>query len=147
VQSGSGLVYAFQYAGVLDTSLDENLEPYVIQPSSVIGEDYVITPVIRETDYSPADWSFADEIDARQGRLFGVRLSVSPANPYGTSLPSDPNDTSDFYDSAVLVIFAEFYPIPAAFSEGEFNNFVTRNTPSANDDLRPVFSFNLAVRR
>lgn len=143
-----GIVSAFQYRGdlIAGARADGTLSPYTLEENSVLGQDYVLTPAIRKLGNT------GDESE-RTGRLFYVRLLESPANPYavqngGTgNLPDTPNDPSDFYDSAVLVIFAEFFSVPRTFSSTEFEEFRTRGTANLNDDLQPVFSFNFAVRR
>ncbi len=135
-----GFLYAYSYRGDLGASLqtDGSLAPHTLQPDSELGIDYDITPAIRDPDDPDITQAQLDAEDqAREGRLFYVRLSVSPANPFGEVLPPNPNATSGssvVYDSAVLVIYAEFLPIP-----------VFGFTPGADAD--PVFAFNLAVRR
>ena len=132
-QPDPGFVYAYQYRAIPNTDQgDGTLAPFTGDlTTSTMGVDYVITPGIRDT-IPPA------ESAAREGRLFHIRLSESPANPYGIkngvgNLPSDPNDPGDFYDEAILVVFAEFVPVPVAVA------------PAADADS--VFSFNFAVRR
>ena len=134
--SSKGFVYAFQYAGELDPNdTSDTLAPHSIEADSKVGQDYTITPAIREPDAG----QLAAEEAVRQGRLYRVELTVSEANPFGTTLPSNPNADSDSdgmpdYESAVLVIQAEFYPIPV----------IGFDPP---EEVEPVFSFNLAVRR
>ena len=128
-------VYAYQYRGIPgDTRSNGTLEPFDgIVADSSIGEDYIITPAIRDPDTETAE--IIEEMSARDGRLFYVGLSKSPANPFAAqnggvgTLPAEPA-----YDSAVLVIFAEFFVAPAPGWE-----------PPA--ELDPIFSFNFAVRR
>jgi type II secretory pathway pseudopilin PulG len=148
-QPDAGVLYAFQYRGDLTEAprtSDSNLEPYALSDASILGQSYTITPAIRE----PGTGELATDNAEREGRLFRVELSQSPANPYfiqrGGSptnlipLPDNPNDASASvtgfpnYDSAVLVLFAEFYPVPIVGFEPD-------------DDVEPVFSFNFAVRR
>lgn len=138
VRSG-GFVYAYQYRGDLDESTYQNdgsLAPYTLDANSELGQDYTITPAIRDPDVTSTPQLEAEDL-VREGRLFHIKLIESPANPYSIenggvgNLPTDPNG-SPFYDSAVLVMLAEFYPIPAI------------GVPPGPE---PVFSFNLAVRR
>lgn len=133
-------LFAYQYRATQNT--DGTLQAYpVISDTAKLGETYIIsTGVRKEVETTELE----DDIPALEGRLFRVILSVSPANPFDDgsnpkTIPSGPNDagTGGFpkYDSAVLVIFAEFYPVPGQ----DFD-------PVAND-IDPVFSFNFAVRR
>lgn len=141
-ETDRGFLYAYSYRGDLNAALqtDGSLAPFSLQPDSEMGEDYTITSAIRDPDVTPTSQLDAED-QAREGRLFHVRVTVSPANPYtianGPGLPADPNapsGTSVAYDSAVLVLYAEFFPIP-----------VFGFTPASDAD--PVFAFNLAVRR
>lgn len=111
---------------------DGSLIPYpVVESSAQLGTDYVIVSGVRPS----TDPDINADVEALEGRLFYVRLSVSEANPLGKVISGrDPNSVDDTtgYNSAVLVIFAEFYLVPN-----------TNITPTGS----PVFSFNFAVRR
>lgn len=89
--------------------------------TGVVGQDYFVVPFVDVV--APPD-----VFQARDGRLFAVRLQVSPTNPLGVTLPANPNT----YESAAIVIFAEFIPIAAP-----------GQTPAGN----PVYAYNFAVRR
>jgi hypothetical protein len=70
------------------------------------------------------------ELDAREGRLYKVRISLSPTNPATNApLPNLPND----YLSAVLVVYAEYFPVG--------------NIASPVTSLSPVYAYNFAIRR
>lgn len=97
-----------------------------------LGVTYLVVPRVRPDNDDP---NLDIEIAAREGRLFRVNLEVSPANPLGEDISSrspDSVDDTTGYNSAVLVILADFYEVP------------DKSVPSGND---PVFSFNFAVRR
>ena len=78
-----------------------------------------------------ADNNVNAEFAARDGRYFRVRLTVSPTNPLGITLPPEHED----YDSAALVLFAEFIPLGSPTIE---------TVPAS---ARVVYSYNFAVRR
>lgn len=145
-----GALYAFQYAGDLSATpnADGSLVPYEITAGSELGTDYTITPTVRDPDEESTE--LTSEIDARVGRVFYVILSESLANPFTEenglgALPADPNADADTdglpdYDSAVLVIQAEFYAFPTVLSsDAAITNIL--------DNSDPVFSYNFAVRR
>ena len=144
IQSGPAVLFAYEYrADPASSRTDGTLQPYpVLGQDDVLGEDYVVVPGIRIT----GDTELQNDLQASEGRLFQVRLSLSPANPYDNDsnpnndviLPSDPNAAGSgglpAYDQAVLVIFAEFFQVPNI-------NFTVAQ------DTEPIFSFNFAVRR
>ncbi len=77
-----------------------------------------------------------DAFNVREGRYFRVRLSVSPTNPIPLNdMPADSDDPNDLYESAALVLFAEFIPIGGPFAGA---------VPASP---RVVYSYNFAVRR
>jgi type II secretory pathway pseudopilin PulG len=124
--------YVFAYQFKARKNGDGTLTPVaVLNDSDQLGSTYLVVPRVRGSTETELD----SEVTAREGRLFRVNLEVSPANPLGTNLggrdPDSVDDTSG-YNSAVLVIFAEFYQVPD-----------TGATPATD----PVFSFNFAVRR
>ncbi|MDF3129928.1 prepilin-type N-terminal cleavage/methylation domain-containing protein [Kiritimatiellaeota bacterium B1221] len=136
-----GHLYAYHYrADPENTNSDGTLRAFTnITGSSMIGEDYVVVPGVRLS----GDSLLAADMNALDGRLFYVELSESDANPYTIqngkgNLPADPDAAGSngypAYDSAVIVVFAEFY---------EVSN--TTNPPAGS--ANPVFSFNFAVRR
>lgn len=118
--------------------------------SLTAGEDFVPFPAVWATGrYTAPNGNSVNEtisariagrtFPARTGRYFHVRLSISGTNPIPAgSLPPNPDD----YESAVLVVFAEFFPA---------------NTPPRNDQhpearfnqpgARSAYSYNFAVRR
>jgi prepilin-type N-terminal cleavage/methylation domain-containing protein len=104
--------------------------PPVASRAGTVGEDYIIVPSHRRTVGSFVSKLFQEELAALEGRLFYVRFSLSPNNPEPLAA------SSDAYPSAVLVFYAEFFPVPNL----DFTDV---------DDLgiSPAFSYNLAVRR
>jgi len=96
--------------------------PYpVIGEDDVPGENYWIVPFVVTTLPS-------EILEARAGRLFRVRMQVSPTNPEGSPLSGSAN----LYPSAAIVIFAEFFAI---------------GSPAQTAVGRPIYSYNFAVRR
>jgi prepilin-type N-terminal cleavage/methylation domain-containing protein len=134
VLSGKGL-FAYHYrANPGSTRADGTLTSYpTIQATDQLGVNYVVVSGVRADAVTP---ELTADAAALEGRLFYVKLSVSEANPFGTSLPANPDTVVSgvpAYNSAVLVIFAEFFLVP------------TTVAPTGNPT--PVFSFNFAVRR
>ena len=129
VEQGINL-YTYRYRA--EPQSDGSLAPYpVVGSSAQLGSDYVIVSGVRPS----TDPDLDADIEAIEGRLFYVKLTVSDANPLGNDITNrDPIsvDATTGYNSAVLVIFAEFYVVPN-----------TSITPTGS----PVFSFNFAVRR
>ncbi|MGA0370011.1 MAG: type IV pilus modification PilV family protein, partial [Kiritimatiellia bacterium] len=121
--SGRASLYAFNYRMNPNT-----LTPHQnLDSGDTLGEDYVVVPGVFETVSDALD-------EAREGRLFEVKLSVSPVNP------SSKTPNVDDYDQAVLVILADFYNVPST-------SFVVQTDTSKDDYIPPVFSFTFAVRR
>lgn len=122
----------------------------IIAQGEVMGVNYLVVPKVREE----GNTELTDEIEALDGRMFLVKIQPSEANPFGKDLKdpslSNPNDTDSnglpVYDSAVLVVFAEFFQVPpsVAIDSGLFSAFSER---IKNKEVSPVFSFNFAVRR
>jgi prepilin-type N-terminal cleavage/methylation domain-containing protein len=124
------LLFAYQYRA------DSDSDP-VADPDS----PYEVIATARE----PADIPDIPTLTpALESRFFRVVLSVSPTNPATQpGAPADPplplpaNPDTGYppnYNSAVLVVFAEFYPVPTVA-------FIPEDT------VPPVFSYNFAVRR
>ncbi len=95
------------------------------------GTDYLVLPLVK-----PSDDVSPDENNAREGRVFKVRLTLSAeTNPAtsqevnATTFPADPNS----YLSAVVVVLAEYFAVG------------NPNSPLAG--LTPVLTYNFAVRR
>ena len=77
-----------------------------------------------------------EPFNVRDGRYFRVRLSVSPTNPIPPGdMPADSDDPNDLYESAALVLFAEFIPMGGPLAGA---------VPASP---RGVYSYNFAVRR
>ncbi len=141
VRQGSHL-YAYHYRAYPNQTpnSDGTLKPYQnMTGTSMIGSDYVVVPGVRLS----GDSFLSADMPARDGRLFYVELSESEANPYSIqngsgNLPANPDAAGSngypAYDSAVIVVFAEFYE-------------VSNTTASPASSATPVFSFNFAVRR
>lgn len=130
-------VFAYLYRGDPEaTRNDGTLEP-IISREGVSGEDYVVIPGVRQKIGNFVPPKLEDDFEALEGRLFHVRLTLSPNNPVynegspGSSLPNNP----DNYPSAVVVVLAEYFAIP--------------NLEADLDDLgnSPAYSYNFAVRR
>lgn len=124
-------IFAYNYRGD-----PENIRPsdgtLVPVPSraGTPGEDYVVTPGIRRISGSFVPQRLEDDLAALEGRLFLVRYSLSPNNPEPMTA------SSDTYPSAVLVLFAEYFPIP------------NLNSTNVEDlGIAPAYSYNFAVRR
>ncbi|MCC5847192.1 MAG: prepilin-type N-terminal cleavage/methylation domain-containing protein [Verrucomicrobia bacterium] len=108
------------------------------------GEDFLVAPVVRPNRPFTANNGRAINLGAarnlaerdyraRMGRYFQIRLVVSETNPIAAAdMPSNPDD----YESAVIVVYAEFYPMPT-----------WERVFSDNPNARPVYSYNFAVRR
>jgi len=96
-----------------------------IDRTGAAGVDYFVVPFI-----GTGQTAASNEFRAREGRFFLVKLTVSPTNPLGTSLPV----TADTYMSAALVIYAEFFTIGSPGS-------------SIPANATPVYAYNFAVRR
>lgn len=126
-------VYAYFYRGEPGNSRDDG----TLVPVSNPLENHVVVPGVRGGNDDLID----DDVAARESRIFRVKMEVSPANPFGDE--DDLRDVPDpnavvggvpEYDSAVLVVFAEFYPVPSV------------GFP-LTDESSPVYSYNFAVRR
>ena len=141
-------LWAFQYAGDLnDLRTDGTLFPMDDLDGEVLGEDYTIIPTIRDPGLEAAE--LAAEADAKSGRVFFVRLQESPANPWRQDngmdpLPDNPNEDDGMgrprYNSAVLVIQADFFAMPRVITAaGQLNTLLSNSTPA--------FTYNFAVRR
>jgi len=134
VVRGPGVVLAYKYRGNPDSVRNED---GTLIPVNNPDDTHVLTPGVRVLDQNNLDPLLDFDLEARSGRLFWVNLSVSEANPAGTTLPDDPNLPSPdgvAYNSAVLVVLAKFYVVPT-------RTFVPPDT------MDPVFAFNFAVRR
>jgi|GEM_PF-1097766 len=153
--SGRRLLYTYQYRAIPNTDRGDGT-PEVFtgdMSDSVVGTDYIIVSGVRDPSVPIQRGYLATDIGAIESRFFLVSLEVSPANPFNGTLDPNPNaaggsDGFPVYDSAVLVIFAEFYSVSPT-TETDKNDLIdVNNTPSnPDDDLTPVFSFNFAVRR
>ncbi|MDA3875341.1 MAG: prepilin-type N-terminal cleavage/methylation domain-containing protein [Kiritimatiellae bacterium] len=108
-----------------------------LTPVTTGGE---VVPGVRYAGNNP---ELRDDIEALDSRLFRVTVEVSPANPLGDgALPANPNTISGSelsYNSAVLVVYARFFAVPA-------ETFEIRDG-DGDFIFEPVFSFNFAVRR
>ena len=135
------------YAGDPDQALRVDSTPREFsitdrqQAQMVAGQDFISIPVIRPNRaYTATDGRVITaaqsavlarrDFDARVGRYFQVRLVESETNPV------DMVPNPDNYESAVIVIYAEFYPMPTH-----------QSVFSDNPNARPVYSYNFAVRR
>lgn len=116
--SGQVFMHAFHYR----VSNDDQRAPVV---------DRTITDVLILPFVTGVNNSVPDRFAAREGRYYRVRLSVSPTNPLGTNLPPSHLD----YESAALVLFAEFFPLGSPSVTGVPAN------------AREVYAYNFAVRR
>lgn len=130
-------VFAYLYRGDSENVRDDGtLEP-VVSREGVPGEAFEVVPGVRRTSGNFVPRRLEEDLAAREGRLFHVRLTLSPNNPVynegspGSSLPNNP----DNYPSAVVVVLAEYFAIP--------------NLEADLDDLgnSPAYSYNFAVRR
>jgi prepilin-type N-terminal cleavage/methylation domain-containing protein len=145
-------LFAYQYRGNLTVNprSDSSLVPIeVLSDTDKLGESYTVVPGVRPAGNSLLE----DDIDALEGRLFLINLRVSDANPIGTTLvpdPNAPNGTVPAYNSAVLVVLAEFYqvaPVLATDSTAFQAKMAEINNTNVSLRPNPVFSFNFAVRR
>lgn len=108
--------------------LHYRVDPQTLQPrisrDGNPGEDYLVIPFVGTVLDAESD-----QFRAREGRYFQVRLLESATNP--VAMVPDPNN----YMSAVVVIYAEFVPLAVP----TMNAYTTT--------VRPVYSYNFAVRR
>lgn len=120
-----GVLFAYQYRS----------DPNTGNPVADPDEDYEVVPWASKSTDLPSLNALSPALESR---LFKVALRVSPANPAPTGqvLHPDPNTGNPLnYNSAVVVVYAEFYPVP------------TYDFDPIARGLEPVFSFNFAVRR
>jgi len=131
ISRGNRHLVAFNYRGIPNQAqADGSLEPYT-ELSGVAGEDYVLTPYISYVYPDAAQNTILeDNLDALEGRLFLVDLELSPNNPAVFNV--DP----DRYNSAVLVLFAEYYPVSS------LNNLDVDAL-----GISPAYSYTFAIRR
>lgn len=124
---------AFNYRGIPDQSFNDGaLRPY-LPLDGIPNEDFVITPNVRYKYVNDAANTVLNStIQAQEGRLFMVKLSISPNNPVAAPLPGNP----DNYSSAVLVLFAEYYPVSS------LNNLDVDAL-----GISPAYSYTFAIRR
>jgi prepilin-type N-terminal cleavage/methylation domain-containing protein len=124
---------AFSYRGIPDdVHTSGTLKPYVPLDGTV-NEDWVLTPWVGYRLASDVNNTELNSvIRAQEGRLFLVRLRVSPNNPVTASLPN----FADTYPSAVLVLYAEYYPVSS------LNNMDVDALGTS-----PAFSYTFAIRR
>lgn len=92
----------------------------------VPGQDYLVLPSVR---LDKTTTEFDEDAAALNGRMFAVRIRLSPTNPI-----SNPPNNPDDYDFAVIVGHADYFAVA-----------------SKNDDpldgREPVYSYNFAIRR
>ena len=75
------------------------------------GEAYVVLPTVREAQDALLK---SNDLPAREGRIFRVKLSLSASNPVITQLPVASAD----YHEAVLTIQAKFFPLNGSDPQG-----------------------------
>ncbi len=124
---------AFNYRGIPgDAHFNGTLRPY-LPLGGVINEDWVLTPWVSFKLASEVNNAQLNSvIRAQEGRLFLVKLSVSPNNPVSPPLPN----FADTYASAVLVLFAEYYPVSSL-----------DNLDVDALGISPAYSYTFAIRR
>jgi prepilin-type N-terminal cleavage/methylation domain-containing protein len=103
--------------------------------SGIMGKDYWVVPGV--SSLPDGDSTLTGFFRAREGRWFKVRLTLSASNPI--PLPANMPPNPDNYPHAVVVIYAEFYPV----SNPNIPTPWLRGTTA----VKPVFAYNFAVRR
>lgn len=124
---------AFSYRGIPDDPHpDGTLKPY-LPLGGVVNEDWVLTPwVSYKFANAGSNAQLESVIDSLEGRLFLIKLSISPNNPIAAPLTNNP----DAYASAVLVLFAEYYPVSSL-----------ENLDVDALGISPAYSYTFAIRR
>lgn len=125
-------VFAYMYRGDPENTRDDGTLTPVPSREGTPGEDYVVVAGVRRTSGSFVPRRLEEDVDALEGGLYYVRLALSPNNPIDPPLPGDP----DNYTSAVVVMFAEYFNIPALDA-----------TDVDDRGLSPAYSYSFAVRR
>ncbi len=106
------------------------------------SQEFQVVPFAHPFDQGGNDWrpsvdkpDPSEPFQARDGRYFRVRLSVSPTNPKDKDDEKETPSNADNYESAALVLFAEFIPLGSP---------AVTTVPNT---ARVVYSYNFAVRR
>lgn len=134
MSAGTLQLLAFNYRGIPDQAAnsDGSLQPFAAL-NGVVNEDFVLTPFVGYNGLNPtATGILTSNLTGLEGRLFLVRLSVSPNNPVAQPLPANP----DTYASAVLVLYAEYFPVSAL-----------DNLDVDALGISPAYSYTFAIRR
>jgi Tfp pilus assembly protein PilV len=136
ILSSGDRLFTYMYRGDLNAAAraDGTLVPYTSrdQYSDTGEQNFTAVPSVRRLTGATAPAELTADLSALQGRLFYVKLQISPNNPVDVgSMGANP----DTYPSAVVVVFAEFYPVP------------TLETDVDAVGISPAYSYTFAVRR
>lgn len=131
--SSKAAIYAYFYRGKPNTTRSDGSLVPETDGRGTPGVDFVVTPGVRLIGGS----ELKEDIAAKNGTVFRVNLEV----PDQFATVPFPAGNPDAYNSAVIVLYAEFYP--------DYRNI---NISGVNFGSQPAgskvaFAYNFAVRR
>lgn len=145
-------ILIYQYRGdISDVRSDGTPAPYTSNDGEP-GDDYILFAVARRAD----DDLLADDLDALVGSIFYTKLTQlvfdstgmilgDPGTIRDPEIGGDDVTDPDEYPEATIAFAADFYSIPTKTSS--YLSSTTFQTRFNDEDLKPVFSRNLAIRR
>ena len=148
----------YQYRGDLLSAkrTDGTLPPMVNISGKLAGQDYIVVPMVRQSNDVLFNTAITGDIAAIEGGIYLVKCtplyfsggaltlgtSGTIKDLQGTTAYASANGTP-LYPEAVIPFAADFYSVPAKSASYFTSSFATYFTKTKT----PVFTRNLAVRR